>query len=379
MRICVDIRLLSKNRFSGIPEYSALLLSALFANKKKNDEFVLFYNGFRKLPLPAEWISAAAILEKSWPNKLLDFSGRLFNRPRFDRLIKADGYFSPHFNNLPLSEPFRRTITFHDLSFIHHPDFFSRRQRFWHWLQDYKRQALTAGRLIAVSDFTKSDLMNYFSLPPERVTRVYSGVNPFYERIKINDPGLLRFKQEHNLFRPFIFYLGSLDPRKNILLAAKALCFLKKNKAARDWQFVLAGSLGWQGEKILEEIRKTLDSRDIIYLGTVSRQSALYLYNLAGIFVYPSFFEGFGFQPLEAQACGAPVIASNRSSLPEILGASALLADPWRVDRFAETLNDLMKDNKLRNSLIKAGFENIKRFDWQKTAQATLKVIYESR
>ena len=370
---------MARRVFWGIPAYAYFLIDELLSSKAAGDQFILFYNAFRKAPLPDLWRKSADIVEKSWPNRLLDLSLRFSGEPRLDRFINADVYFSPHFNNMSLADFSKRVITVHDLSFIHHPDFFSPRQKFWHWLQNYRRQINFAGRLIAVSDFTKSDLINYFSLPPEKVSRIYSGINPFYKKLSENDPDFLKFKKTTRLNNPFIFYLGLLERRKNIGVLIEAFNSLKKNPKFRSFKLILAGAFGWGGAEISSLAKKSRFAKDIRFLGAISHNDALRLYNAAEVFVYPSFFEGFGFPPLEAQSCGTPVIASNRASLPEILGESALLVEPWKIGDLVSAIETVVLNPGIKKRFVLAGFKNIKRFDWKKTARETLRVFYESR
>ncbi|MBI2591578.1 MAG: glycosyltransferase family 4 protein [Candidatus Brennerbacteria bacterium] len=376
MRICIDIRLLARRVFWGIPAYSYFLVDEFLNSVTARDNFTLFYNAFKKAPLPDSWKKSADIVEKSWPNRLLDLSLKVFGEPRLDRFIEADAYFSPHFNNMSLNNQAKRVITIHDLSFMHHPDFFSPRQKFWHWLQNYKRQIKEAGRLIAVSDFTKSDLINYFSLAPEKVARIYSGINPLYKKLPENNSEILKFKKTKRLNDPFIFYLGLLESRKNIGILIDAFNLLKQNAKFKSFKLILAGGFGWGSDKIFSLAKNSRFAKDIKFLGPVSMMDSLYLYNLAEIFVYPSFFEGFGFPPLEAQSCGVPVIASNRASLPEILGNSALLIEPWKTGELVSAVENIVLNPGVKKKFIALGFKNIKRFDWKKTAQETLSILH---
>lgn len=375
MRICIDVRLLAKRRPAGIDKYTSFLVDEILKNTRKGEEVALFYNGYRKMPPYESWRGAKEIIEKSWPNRFFDLSSRLFRWPRLDEFIKADVFFSPHFNILALNEPKKRVITFHDLSFIHHPDFYSRRQQFWHWLQHYRRQVGECGGIIAVSDFTKSDLIDYFSFPADRIKRIYSGINPVYRKLEKNDMGLADFRKRRGLAKPFVLYLGSLEARKNINLIIKAFNFIKQDKNLKLLRLILAGSPGWGSETIFEEADASPYRKDILFAGSVSDTEALYFYNSAEVFIYPSFFEGFGFPPLEAQSCGIPVVASDRSSLPEILGSSAVLINPWRVDDLVLAIKSVILDSGSRNKLIQAGFENIKRFSWKKSSLETLKFL----
>ncbi|MDP3052485.1 MAG: glycosyltransferase family 1 protein [bacterium] len=376
MRILIDLRVLTRPQFSGITEYTKSLVNHLLSADKKN-EYILFYNGFQKAPLPEKWVNNPQIkvINSSIPNRLWSFSNKIFNLPKIDKKIKADVFFSPHFNILSLANPRKRIFTFHDLSFIHYPNFFSNRDNFWHWLQNYKRQAQTAGHLIAVSEFTRQDLIDNLFISPERITKIYSGINPIYKKLSPEDKGLKEFEQSHNLEKPFLFYLGMIEPRKNIPAIIRAFNILKTDKNFKDLKLVIAGSNGWLYDKIFKEAKKSKFQDEIVFWGPATPAEALCLYNLAEVFVYPSFFEGFGFPPLEAQACGLPVITSNRSSLPEVMGDSALMVDPWRIDDLATAIEKILANEHFRKNLREAGFLNIKKFNWDKTARETIEVF----
>ncbi len=367
MRILVDLRLLSKGGTSGIEEYARNLLNNLFALDKRN-EYNLFYNGFQKvsltsnLQLPA---SNCKIIDWRIPNKILDFSSRFLRWPAIDKFIPTDAIFSPHFNILKTKKA-PRVITFHDLSFLHHPYFFSPKQKFWHWLQDYRAQAMAAERVIAVSEFTKSDLVNLLKIPPEKIAVIYSGVSDSFRKMPV---------QDDRLNFPYILYLGTLEPRKNVLAIIRAFNILKSDLKFFDFKLVLAGKPGWLYRTILREVQNSPYKDDIILWGSISDHDRVSLYNLARVFVYPSFFEGFGFPPLEAQACGCPVVVADRTSLPEVVGDSALRVNPWKIDELSEAIKQAVFNDDLKREMITKGLENVKRFNWRDTAAKVLSCL----
>lgn len=368
MQIFIDARLLSRGGNSGVEEYTRGLLGELF-RQGKGDFFTLFYNGLRKVDLKTQLPIAGQdnvrVLDLKIPNKLFDFSSGFLKFPPVSRLANADLVFSPHFNVLAAGRT-PRVITIPDLSFIHHPQFFSLRQRFWHWLQGIRRQARDADKIITVSEFTKSDIVNLLSVAPEKVSVIYPGIS------KIFIPS-----HSASATRPYILYLGTVEPRKNVNLLIRAFNVLKREPQFTDWQLVIAGRLGWLYDQVLKEAKNSPFSGDIIFRGAVTSQDRVSLYNQAKVFVYPSFFEGFGFPPLEAQASGCPVIVSDRTSLPEVLGKTALYINPWKVEELAAAVRRLAEDTGLRRDLIVAGIENSKKFDWQKSAEQTLKIFNE--
>ncbi len=367
MQILIDARLLSRGGNSGVEEYTRGLLGELF-RQGKTDFFALFYNGLHKVDLKTQLPIAGRdnvkVLDLNIPNKLFDLSSRFLSFPALDRLAKTDLIFSPHFNLLA-SGGSPRVLTIPDLSFLHHPQFFSLKHRFWHWLQNIHRQAHTADKIVAVSEFTKSDIVNLLDVAPEKVSVIYPGIS------KIFSPS-----NPSSAARPYILYLGTIEPRKNVNLLIRAFNILKQEPMFQDWQLVIAGRLGWLYDQVLQEAKSSPFSGDIIFRGGVASQERVSLYNLAKVFVYPSFFEGFGFPPLEAQASGCPVIVSDRTSLPEVLGKTALYINPWKTEELAEAVRRLANDSGLRDQLVAAGIENAKKFDWQNSAAQTLKLFH---
>ncbi len=370
MRITIDIRLLGRGTRSGIEEYTESLVDRLIANS--NHQFELFYNGLRRAPIKESWPKKSNVNVTNWhiPNKLLDLSAKFLKYPQ----INTDVLFSPHFNLIEGGKS-PHIMTFHDLSFLHHPGFFSKKQLLWHRLQDYKRKASGAARLIAVSEFTKSDLVNILKIPEEKISVIYSGVSDDFHRLPENTPSLVAFTAEHHLNFPFILYLGTLEPRKNIPSLIRAFNLLKENPTHKELRLILAGAPGWLYQTVLREAAASRFQKDIIFWGPVKTSDRILLYNKCRVFSYPSFFEGFGFPPLEAQKCGSPVVAGNRTSIPEILGSSALLPDPWRIHDLANALQTALENETERSRLIAGGYENAKRFDWSETGKKTLEII----
>ncbi len=377
MRILIDVRPLAKDWYSGIANYTRSLIDEFLAADNGN-KYQLFYNGWKKNPLPGAWLKneKAEVIDWRLPNKLLDLSGRILREPKIDRFFNPDLIFSPHFNLLNKKRT-PRVLTVHDLSFVRHKQFFAPQKRFWHWLQDARFQIKNADRLIAISEFTKADIMDYFKVPAEKISVVYSGIGNNFRRLSELNEDLKKFKESWRLGRPFILYLGALEPRKNIISLVRVFNILKKEDFYKDWRLVLAGGSRWLSGGLEREIKNSPYAGDIMVLEKITEEDKILLYNSAKVFVYPSFFEGFGFPPLEAQACGVPVAASNRTSLPEILGESAYLFDPWRLEDIYKGIKILAQDSAAREKMIKLGLENAAKFSWRKTAGETLKIFSE--
>lgn len=375
MKILVDTRLLSGGRISGIEEYARFVIQNLLEADKKNS-YQFLYSGLKKAEFPEEWKKKnTTLVEWNIPNKLLEFSMRLFGWPCVDEKPGSDIIFSPHFNFLPQSKKTKRIITFHDLSFMHFPEFYSQRKRFWHWQQNYAAQARNADAIIAVSEFTRQDIINMLGVAPEKVHMIYSGINPFFKKLAENDKERARFVKEKRLTKPFLLFVGTLEPRKNISGIIRAFDVVKEDPFNRELQLIIVGKKGWLCDTIFKDAREAKWARDIVFWGEASYEDLRLLYNLTEAFVYPSFFEGFGFPPLEAQACGAPVITSNRSSLPEIMNDSALLIDPWKIEELASAMQLILKNDRVRETLKKKGAENYTRFNWGTATRALMNVL----
>jgi glycosyltransferase involved in cell wall biosynthesis len=379
MRITIDIRLLTRGGTTGIPGYTRDLIDT-FITEHPEHTYTLFYNAFNKTnDLPQKWHTSpnVQIVSGRIPNRLLSLTLRTIGRPTIEQLThqqKADLIWSPHLDLLTTSKT-PQVITVHDLSFLHYPEFFSRKYKLWSWLQNQQQRAKTATRLIAVSEFTKSDLVRSLNVPAEKISVVYSGINKSFRRLEVDDAQLATYKKEKGLSQPFFLYLGSLEPRKNLPLLISAFSELKKNSFFADHQLVLAGRPGYQANHTLAAAKKSAVASDIRFLGAVDDDERVLLYNLARAFVFPSWFEGFGFPPLEAQACGVPVIGSDRTSLPEILGDSALLTDPWSVKKMTDHMQAIETDTKLRETIVALGLENAQRFNWHDAATQTNEVF----
>ncbi len=368
MNIFIDTRPYKPNTFSGISEYTRLLVERFTADYPEH-RYTFFANGFKKqadIPFFRSAGNRTAINFRI-PNRIFDPLNLFLRMPKIDALFPSDVFWSPNINILSFRNPEKRVLTVHDVSFLH-PEFFSVKQRLWHWRQGYRYQIETAGRLIAPSDFTKETLMDAFKVPEEKITRIYPGIDPVYKDHIETEEMLRAFKKEHALPDRFLLYSGTIEPRKNIIAVVRAFNALRQAPRNKDLFLILAGSRGWSYDTIFKEVECSPYRRNIIVWGKAKHEVMRCLYHLATVFVYPSFFEGVGFPPLEAQACGTPVVASNRTSLPEILGTSALLADPWKVHELIEAIEAFVDNPALRETFRKRGKNNSTRFDWRTSA-----------
>ncbi|MBI3671389.1 glycosyltransferase family 4 protein [Candidatus Azambacteria bacterium] len=372
MNIGFDLRTIAQGKQTGVEEYALNILREI--SKSREDDFLLFYNAFFKIGIEKDILNKDNVFLKDFnvPNKLLDLFV-FFNIPKLDKLVGgADVFFSPHFLSAPVSKDAKKVVTFHDLSFLHYPEFFSFKKKYWHFTQDPKKQAKEADRIIAISESTKSDLVNFYNIPDEKISVVYSGVDESFRPIPKSDQNLERVKKKYNLPENFILYLGTIEPRKNILGIIEAF---EKVREKRKVNLVIAGTFGWLFSDIIKRAENSRFKDDIVFTGFVDQADKVYLYNLAEVFVYPSFFEGFGFPPLEAMACGVPIITSNCSSLPEVVGDAGIMIDPYKPSEIAEAIDLVLESGALRSALRERGIEQSKKFSWEDAGKKTLSIL----
>jgi len=378
MNIGIDTRTLMDEHYSGVSEYTFNLVKEILRLDQANN-YKLFYNSFRDISsrIPKFESGNVEIVKLNYPNKVLNyFNFKFLNRPKIDKLIGVDLFFMPHINFISLSAKCRKILTIHDLSYIRYPEFFSVRKNFWHYFINIKKFAQSFDTIIAVSENTKNDIMSLLDIAENKIKVIYSGLDKKYRPLKKDDPGLIDFKKKYKLPDRYILSLGTLEPRKNIEGLIMAFDLLKSGyHNLKDLKLVLAGAKGWKHKNIFKKWSRSKFKEDIIFLGYIPGNVKPYVYNLAEIFAYPSFYEGFGFPPLEAMACGTPVIASQNSSLPEITGQAAILVDPFNISQIAESIRAILLDNSLKNNLIINGFSQIKKFNWTKAAKSYIDIF----
>lgn len=374
MRIGFDARCLEEENISGVGEYTFELLKNLLKLDTLNN-YVLFSNSFKqKNSHRFECFQQHPNVELkrySFPNKILNFFFWYLNFPKIHTLIgDTSVFFVPNINFLSFSRKNRAIATFHDLSFERNANFFPLKTRLWHnYFVNPRKIARYAKKIIAVSTSTKKDLEEIYGIAPQKIEIVSHGVSDEFRPIDRRDPKLTKIRKKYGLPENFIFYLGNIEPRKNIssiITAHKKLIQINPNHAKLE--LVLAGNLNPLCRNLAEE-------KNITVCGYIERADRPYVYNMASIFVYPSFFEGFGLPILEAMACGTPSIASNNSSIPEVAGNAAILVDPNRPTELFEAMKSLLLNISTYDKFKKKGIAQANQFSWAKCAKETLSVI----
>ena len=273
---------------------------------------------------------------------------------------------------VPLVHPSASVVTIHDLGYLAEPDAHPGRTRRMLDLTS-RWNARVARQIIAISGQTRDDLMNHYGTDPDKITVIHSGVDHARFRV-LNDAVVREVTSRLRIDRPYIFFLSTVQPRKNLVRLIEAF------EALSDpgMLLVVAGASGWLSDAIEERIVRSSASGRIRRLGQVADDDVSALYNGASVFALPSLYEGFGMGVLEAMACGCPVVTSNRSSLPEVAGDAAILVDPLDVSSIRDGIAQAVTPSE-RQRLVAAGLNRSRQFGWQHTASETLSVIQRAK
>jgi glycosyltransferase involved in cell wall biosynthesis len=364
MNIGVDLRPLINTQITGVGVYLLENLKRILELDHKN-HYKLFFNSLTGLD--KRFVSEirnegnAKIYNFHYPNKLFNSSLLGLKRPFLDRLMGGcDLFWFPNFNFWQTSAGCKNIITVHDLSFIRIPWAYSLKMRCWHKLVNPRLKLNQAKKIIAVSGSTKNDLIDIYKIEQSKIEVIYPGVEPAKDS-EVNKP----------LPSKYLLFLGTLEPRKNLPAVIKVFEKVQDN----DLYLVIAGGRGWLYNNIYKLVGNSLKKSKIIFYDYIDAQDRWRLYQNAQILLWPSFYEGFGFPAVEAMSRGCPVITSANSSLPEVVGRAALLIDPYNLNEMVKAVELLLNNQALRQSLITKGYEQSKKFNWQKSAQQTLELF----
>lgn len=363
MRIGIDARLVFYSR-AGIGQYITHLTKALarlnptdvsftMLQSRKDDSKITDHKRFGRVSL---WTPSHHRLEQ--PALRFETS-----RLGLDLLHSPD--FIP-----PFKRNYKSVITVHDLAFLLYPQFMTKESARYYGQID--QAVRSTDHIIAVSHATKQDLSKLLGVPDQKVTVIYEGINPQYGPLDKAEAAAMVQKQ-WNLEPGFIFFISTIEPRKNVPTLLRAYRMLRDRYKSKA-RLVLAGKPGWLYEEVDSSVHQLNLEDDVIFLGRVSDEEVNYLYNAASMVVYPSFYEGFGLPPLEAMRCGTPVIASNIKVMLEVVGDAAILIDPHDDEALAVAMHRILSDDHLRQDLISKGFVRAQKFSWDQAARETMNV-----
>jgi glycosyltransferase involved in cell wall biosynthesis len=329
---------------------------------------------------------AAAQWRESFTTRYKNFSLRLLPPPT--PLVRVPVYLTYELFRRPVdvlhvqytAPPFCRVpvvVTIHDLAFERMPETFTRRGSFQLKLT-VRRTAKKAARVATVSEYSRQDLLDIYKLPPEKVVVTYNGVESSFNPRPSVPNEAEEVRRRFGVSRDFLLAVGSLQPRKNLVRLIRAYARLRSERQDFRPQLVIVGRKLWLASEIFDEVKRHPWADDVILTGYVADEDLPALYRAARAFVYPSLFEGFGLPPLEAMACGTPVVTSDVSSLPEITGDAALLIDPNDERALANALIEVVNNDRLRAELREKGIAQAMKFTWRDAAEKTLRLYQEA-
>ena len=374
MRIAFDYTSAVHQR-AGVGRYTRSLAGQIIPMLEDSDDLILWYTSTSKesVMFPSGGTPQNCTLRRIPLSPRLAAIGwqRLRLPLPIDRFVgKVDLHHQPDFVSPPTNAPMMTTI--HDLSYLIVPEFAHPELRRY-LARSVPRTLARAAQVVAVSDTTRRDIIERYRIAPERVTTIYNGVDGWF-RAPDTD-AVDRTLQQFGLRRPYFIMVGTVEPRKNHLTALRA--FAKIYEKRRDISLVIVGNPGWLSEPIISEIENAARIMAIRYLRFVDDTWIPALYAGSVGLLAPSWYEGFGLPVLEAMACGAPVIASDRGALPEVAGDAALMVSPDGIDELENGMLRLLDDRSLRDDLSQRGQARASEFTWEGAASAHLKLYHE--
>ncbi len=364
MIIGIDASRTITGQRTGTEAYATFLLQAFLPlATDQNHQIRLYFNQ----PPPANLFPQSPQIE----HVVIPFP-RLWTHVRLAAELhrRPPGVFFTPAHVIPLSYFGPSVATIHDLGYHHFPEAHPWRQlAYLRW--STRHNGRRARRVVADSQATKQDLVQLDGIPAYKIDVIYPGVDPALQPVTDKER-VTAVRHKHNITPPYLLYLSTLQPRKNLVRLIQAYA-----SSGLPHQLVLAGKPGWLSQPILEVIGKQLSviRERIVVTGFVDEVDKAALLSGATAVLYPSLYEGFGFPVLEAQACGTAVLTATTSSLPEVAGDAALLVDPLDTAAITQGMQTLANDESLRQALVQKGFENAKKFRWEETAVQLLQTL----
>jgi glycosyltransferase involved in cell wall biosynthesis len=373
LKVAVNTRLLIHNRLEGIGYFTLKTLEHLVKNHPEVEFIFFFDRKYSKEFVFAPNITPVVI---PCPTRLpiLWYLYFEYLLPYYIKKYKADILFSPD-TYIPRKSKVPTLNTFHDINYEYNPKYIG---NYWHrryYLKFFPQYAKKSTRLICVSKYSKGDIMDFYDIAPSKIDVIYNAANEAYYQVSVEEKE--KAKQELTQGKDYFYFVGAIHKRKNLINLFKAFDIFKENTKS-DVKLVVVGTKKWwKGE--MENCFKTMKHKDdVIFTGRLEAEKINLIANCAIALTFVSLFEGFGIPIVEAFAAGCPVITSNTTSMPEVGGDAALYCDPYLAQSIAEKMEDIYNNPSLRAELIEKGFEQNRKFSWEKSAQMLWNAIQKT-
>jgi glycosyltransferase involved in cell wall biosynthesis len=368
VRIAIDASTISTQ--GGPRTYVLGLIDALLLIDHEN-EYVIFYNDpvhcgryprTKEIVLPGK-----SPLARLWREHVL--------LPNACRRERIDVLHCPK-SAIPFRSPCPVVVTLHDLIPVKHPELEKRAAQLY-WRLHIRRAAQKSDFVITISEWAKTEIMEEYGVPEGRIAVIMQSYDP--RMLLPRDPEQGRvIRKRHGLSEGYILYVGTIQPRKNLISLIEAYELLKCDRATVP-KLVIAGRKGWMYDTIFSRISDLGLTEDIVFIGFVDDDELPFIYDGASVFIYVSLLEGFGRPPLEAMACGVPVITSNTTAIPEVVGEAGITVNPTDIKGIAAALQQILSDPVLAASLREAGKKRAALFSWETAARETLAIYNHVR
>jgi glycosyltransferase involved in cell wall biosynthesis len=371
MHVCLDVSP-TVQKHAGLGRYAGEIARALAQDTELN--LSLFYNRQDEAGLP-DYLShlphkTVNLGNKPWRMGVL--LSQLLGWP-MDKTFGATRIFHATNHLLAHFKQAQTIYTLHDLIFLHFPQYHLPYNR-WYLTLTMPRYLRAADVIVTPSECSRQDAIKFYHLPESKINVIYEAAAPHFK--PIGDPAEAdRVRQKYNLPAKFILHVATIEPRKNLSRLLDAFQALLAEWP--DLKLVLVGKKGWLYESFFQKLQSSGLQECVIFPGYIEEADLPSFYHLAELFAFPSLYEGFGLGPLEAMACGTPVISSNSSSLPEVVGEAGLLVNPTDTAAWVAALRRVLSDAELRVDLKQRGLLQAQKFSWAR-AVAELKQIYHT-
>ena len=363
MKIGIDAREFVAGQMTGIGRYLWHFLQHATTSKDPH-EYVLFCNQKTHIPQNLPRLKKVIITEnirQVWDQVLL---------PLNIAREKIDVFLTPYFK-APLFLPSKMILIINDLIPLFFPEEHSPLGRLYFRFMS-AAAARRATRIMTISEHSRGDIVKFLKLPADKIMVIHLGVE---ERFRSSDIRKEEIRRKYSLPQKFILYVGNLSPHKNVRSLIKSYASLPFS-LRENYKLVMGASRSGKYFSDIDKVIREMElTQDVLFTGFIEPKDLPSVYCMSSVFAYPSFYEGFGFPPLEAMACGCPVVSSNASSMPEILGDAALFFNPYHVEEISRAIRHMLEDENLRNRFRQKGLERAKLFTIEKMTSRMLDVL----
>ncbi|TDX59260.1 glycosyltransferase family 4 protein [Orenia marismortui] len=375
MKIGLDIQSTLKNK-TGVGWYTQNIIENLADNELEFEGYAFNFLGRNNIHKSISTLNFDVKINKILPYSLYRRIWSYLPIP-YNHLVNSQADIFHFFNYiLPPKIRGKVIVTVYDMVYKLFPETMTKKN--YRWLEKGLQRSINrADKIITISKSAKKDIMKYLAIDEEKIEIIYPGIDHELYSSELKVGKVKELREKYNIPKNFILYLGTLEPRKNIGRIIDAYAKYQQ-QAKDDISLVLAGKKGWMYQEIFDKVKEHSLEDKVVFTGYVNEIDKPAIYKMSKLFIFPSLYEGFGMPVLEAMASATPVITSNISSLPEVVGDAALLVDPYDISDISSVIKRILEDKKLQLRMIEQGLKQSAKFSWQKSAEKLLTVYKEA-